>query len=417
MTGESTFTFGPMICPAMRAKMGDRWYYVATMTFAEIARCVQPVDAIHEKKELKTWIQRELRPERTDEIASYICTQKQRFFNALVLGIYDGEPQWQSVGIEETVKIQGKGLDDRQANAFGIVELSGEESIFAIDGQHRVEGIRRAVQNDNSIREEEQVVIFVAHIKTEEGRKRTRRLFSTLNTYARPTTDRERVAISEDDGFAAATRLLIEQYKGLDLHFAPLLPTSNIPSTQQVCITTAVGLYQMSKLLVATDIRKNKRKYEVGPTPKPIVEQIYQASASYWDALKLSIPAIRKVCLSEPSKKLASKYRHPKGGHLLFRQAGMSAFARATRTLMDRGLSAKKAVARLSKVPLELDNSLWREVLWRPENNTMLHKYVRLAHNIFLSQIGEQSDPKTYPVSQQYQTITGREYRPNPTVR
>ena len=68
-------TFDPMLCPAMRARMGDRWYYVATMTFAEIARAVKPVDSLHTKKELSTWIQRELRPERTAQIASYLRTQ------------------------------------------------------------------------------------------------------------------------------------------------------------------------------------------------------------------------------------------------------------------------------------------------------------------------------------------------------
>lgn len=60
--------------------------------------------------------------------------------------------------------------------------------------------------------EKQTVIFFVAHLETDEGRERTRRLFATLNTYARPISDRETVVISEDDAFAIATRRLIDEY-------------------------------------------------------------------------------------------------------------------------------------------------------------------------------------------------------------
>ena len=105
MKANKDHTFAPMLCPAMRARMGDRWYYLATMTFGEIAQAVQQVDDLHTKKELKTWIQRELRDERTAQIAAYLSGQKERFFNSLVLGIYGGEPEWQPVTVEENLKV------------------------------------------------------------------------------------------------------------------------------------------------------------------------------------------------------------------------------------------------------------------------------------------------------------------------
>lgn len=216
MNTEPEHSFAPMLCPAMRARMGDRWYYFATMTFAEIARAVQPVPQLPADAKLKLWIQRKLRPERTAHIAEYLCTQKQRFFNSLVLGMWGGDPEWQAVEVEETTKIKGLELDERQANAFGMIHLSGQENIFAIDGQHRVEGIRAAVARDKRIGSEEQAVIFIAHHETEAGRERTRRLFATLNSYARPITELETVAISEDDAFAKATRRLIDEYEGFD---------------------------------------------------------------------------------------------------------------------------------------------------------------------------------------------------------
>lgn len=397
-----------MLCPGMRARMGDRWYYIATMTFSEIARAVQPVDSLHAKKELKTWIQRELRPERTAQIASYLRTQGQHFFNSLVLAIYGGEPEWQPIAVQDNLKVKDETLDERQSNAFGMVYLSGKEDIFAIDGQHRVEGIRAAVAQDDALGEEEQTVIFIAHHETDKGRERTRRLFATLNTYARPISERETVAISEDDAFAKATRRLVDEYPGLDMRFVPLLASPNIPAQERACITSVVGLYHLTQFLSPPDIRRAKSKHKIGPSTAQTVETIVVATQSFWDALKKNVAAIRKVCASNPKNEVAATYRHSEGGHLLFRPVGMQAFARATRVLMDRGMSANAAVKLLAKVPLDISNDLWREVLWRPETKTMLNKYVRLALNVFLNRAGQATETLKYNVTKEYKRITGR---------
>ena len=41
-------------------------------------------------------------------------------------------------------------LGERAATAFGLIKLSGKEQIFAIDGQHRVEGIKAALEHEDS---------------------------------------------------------------------------------------------------------------------------------------------------------------------------------------------------------------------------------------------------------------------------
>jgi DNA sulfur modification protein DndB len=402
--------FPPISLPAMRAKMGDRWYYSATMTFGDVANCVQPVDKIHEKAELKTWIQRQLRPERTQQIVDYLRSQSERFFNAIVLGVYDGGPEWSQVDIEENLRIKGYTLGEREMHAFGIIRLSGEESIFAIDGQHRVEGIRAAVALHAHLAEEEQAVIFIQHKTTAKGRERTRRLFSTLNGYARPVPESELVALSEDNAFAIVTRRMIDEYPGLNMRFVPLLPSANIPPQEKTCLTTVVGLYQLTQLLAPLEILRAKKKHKIGPASKQVVGEIFHCTSHFWDALKKHVGPIRSVLASNPSDKLASRYRHENGGHILFRTVGLAAFARATRTMMDRGKTANRAVKVLVKVPLELDHQLWHGVLWRSETKTMLHKYVRLAQNILLHKAGEAPDGRNYSLRDEYFRITGRQY-------
>jgi DNA sulfur modification protein DndB len=142
---------------------------------------VKPVAEIEENARLRNAIQRQLSPERAAEIAACLRSNPERFFSAIMLGIYQGAPEWLEVGLKENLKINGLELDERQSCAFGMVRLTGVETIFAIDGQHLVEGIRAAVREDAAINDDEQTVIFVAHKTTSEGRERTRRLFSSLN--------------------------------------------------------------------------------------------------------------------------------------------------------------------------------------------------------------------------------------------
>ena len=176
----------PALFPAIRARMGDWWYYTATMTFAEIAERVKRVDEIYEASSLKTWIQRQVDDERRAQIATYLREQKQHFFNAIVLGIFDGAPDWFPVAVAKGHVQTNVELGERAATAFGLIKLSGREQIFAIDGQHRVEGIKAALEHEDSaeLAKEEQTVILVAHKTDAEGHQRTRRLFTTLNRYA-----------------------------------------------------------------------------------------------------------------------------------------------------------------------------------------------------------------------------------------
>ena len=49
--------------------------------------------------------------------------------------MYDGDPQWSELELE---------YEDFRTFSVGILDLRGDETIFPVDGQHRVEGIRKA---------------------------------------------------------------------------------------------------------------------------------------------------------------------------------------------------------------------------------------------------------------------------------
>ncbi|HTV49196.1 MAG TPA: DGQHR domain-containing protein [Phycisphaerae bacterium] len=393
--------------PALRSRMGDRWFYVTTLTFAEVAKWIRQVDEIHERKELKTWIQRVLRPERKEEIATYLIKQKQHFFNAVVVGIYGGEPEWFPVEVGSSKTLKDIKLDERQANTFGFLHLSGNEEIFAVDGQHRVDGIKEALKRNVELKEDELVVIFVSHKRTDEGRERTRRLFTTLNKYAKPVSPAELIALNDDDAFAIVTRRLIDTYQGLNGEFVPLSPTANIPPGNLTSVTTVIALYELVRTISIATGSRERKVLEVGPPNWQRVEEINDFVISYWNALKQNIPPLAKVMSSPPRAALAGRYRTENGGHLLFRPAGLQAFTRAVRVMIDRGTSVDSAVMKLAKVQLNLSSNPLVGVLWNAATKTMIVKYKKLALNLLLYMANQDPAPTNYNVVEEYRRVLG----------
>ena len=86
-----------LILPALRGYIGDWVFYCCVMPLIEIGDRVSYADEVHKNKQLSDMIQRELKEGRAGEIADYLATQDQRFFNSLVLAVYDRDPVWYSI--------------------------------------------------------------------------------------------------------------------------------------------------------------------------------------------------------------------------------------------------------------------------------------------------------------------------------
>ena len=382
--------------------MGDRWYYISTLTFGEVAKWIRPVDEIHERAEFKTWLQRKVKQERKAEIADYLKSKPQRFFNAVVAGIYGGEPEWIPVTVDAPDKLKDVVMGDRQTASHGFISISGKEDIFAIDGQHRVEGIRTALETDEALRDDELTVIFVAHKMTDEGRERTRRLFTTLNKYAKPVSDAELIALNDDDTFAVVTRRLIDEYPGLGSPFVPLNPTANLQAGDDQSLTSVITLYKVVKELSAPKKVAERKKMIEGPYNEKASQEVYELLDTYWSSLKKFMKPVAEVCASNPEDKVAGKYRNHDGGHLLLRPAGLYVFTQAARVLMNRGITVQEAVKRLAKISLNLEGIVWSGVLWNAANKTMILKNGKLALEIMLHLVGEPPSTKNYQLLTQY---------------
>lgn len=295
--------------PALRCKMGEWIYYLTFFKFSDVVDWIKPTDQIHTSKQLRDMIQRAL-TNNADSIANYLLLQDERFFNSVVVGVYGGSPQWFPIEISSSPVLGDPNLDKNERDSIGVLQFEGNEELFAIDGQHRVEGIKRALPQNTDLNNDELSIILVAHEKTEEGQKRTRRLFTTLNKWAKPVSKADIIALDEDDAFAIVTRRLVEEFYLLKsdtrhdrrfIHFGTQ-PSLNRTDTRN--LTTIRTIYEICATIylpiLSTSPDKSRKatvnERRIRPSDQ-VINEIYAENTSYWELLKIILLNIRNCFL------------------------------------------------------------------------------------------------------------------------
>ncbi len=115
-----------MKIPSLRAKIGDRDYYLTTLTFDQVSQFVSKVDDhLHKSESLKDLIQRSITNNYLS-IKEYILNQPEVFFNSLVLAVYDDYPNWQEIQFK---------YDETETYQMGLLDFPSNHKIFPVDGQ------------------------------------------------------------------------------------------------------------------------------------------------------------------------------------------------------------------------------------------------------------------------------------------
>ena len=343
---------------------------------------------LHKSDLLKQMLQRSI-TNNYKSIAHYIETQEEHFFNALVLAVYDGVPTWHEVRLEYD--------DGSEFYNLGILELSGNEKIFPVDGQHRVEGIKKVIAESNKYDDEQIPVIFIGHKTDDAGMQRSRRLFSTLNRYAKPVSMRDIIALDEDDIVAIASRELIDTHLLFSKDRLLDSRTKAIPENNDKAFTTIITFYECNieiLWMLLKDIEvlnpegakiKGKGKIKEFIRRRPNDEMIHQFEelcTEFWNGLIDCFSDVYTYVADEPNAQL---YRNRSGGNLLFRPVALLPFVRAA---VKVAIQQQKSFGEIFRVfPQELlaiDNVLWRNILWNNDKGTMIVNNQKLTERILL---------------------------------
>lgn len=376
--------------PAIRGTIGKLTYYTATFTFKQIAERVKPAnEELHTSKPLREHLQRAL-TDNHKSITEYILTQKEHFFNALVLAVYDGEPTWNELEFE---------FNDIRYHSMGFLHLTGKERIFPVDGQHRVEGIKSALIENPKLQDETISVIFIGHHNTREGKEKTRRIFSTLNRYAKPVSLGDIIALDEDDVVAISTRELLEN--------CPLFMNDNVnmdkknskglADNDEKSFASLIILYETNKIIYTyyksnyDHQRKiyNSKKIEELLKYRPKQQEIddfYSYLLNFWDIFIEKIPGIKHYVDLCNDKKAASAYRNKdNGGLLYFRSIGLPRLIKAIfETQLRLELKLEEVIEYFSQVEMCISKEPWINIMWDIKTQTMVMKYKSIIFHMLM---------------------------------
>ncbi len=380
--------------------MGDWIYYATFFRFVDVVEWIKPTEEVHANPKLSERIQRQLNKRHAGDIAAYLRSEPQRFFNALVIGVYGGEPQfgpmnvtvnpdtgWAPLSETEEVELQA---------SVGLLQLQGSERLFAIDGQHRVAGIKKAVQQTPDLGEDEIAVIFVGHEKSPSGLARTRRLFTTLNKSAKRVSTADIVLLDEDNSFAIAVRRMVNEFdafkEGRLVRFDG--NGSAIPASDKESITSIIALYEVAQDLYGPkpiEPFKAAKKTLLGAREDvATLDLLYEMNAAFWSSLARVFPLMNEVY---DGTRLAGDLRTHDSNHLLARPIGQRVVAGVVHVLMSRGRALDQAVEALAGVQTSLVDDAWHHILWDPVHAKMLTtaKNRALAETYLLLSIGHEA--------------------------
>lgn len=374
-----------MKIPAIRAQIGIWSYYTATLTFEQIASHVKKVDKeLHNSEVLSEMLQRTI-TDNYKNISKYIQEQDERFFNSLVLAVYDGDPQWSEVRLE---------YEEIDFYDLGILSFSGAEKIFPIDGQHRVEGIKKALEEDPSLKEEKISVIFIGHKTSQDGMQRARRLFSTLNRYAKPVSLRDIIVLDEDDSIAIATRELLETHSFFT--DSTILDVKNKSiSVRNKEFTTIITLYEYNKELLnlfleiknvhdGKIIKQNPNTLKEYIRLRPSDDDVQKFNSFCSDFWTKFVEVFTE--LQEYNKNRDGRiFRTNNGGCLLFRPTALLSLIKASiRISKHKKISLEEACKLVSKLPMSLESEIWKNLLWDSATKKMITTKNKLVENVMV---------------------------------
>ena len=374
--------------PAIRGILGDIVYYTSSFTFKQIAERVQKVnDELHTSTSLKDQLQRSL-TKNYESITNYILSQKEHFFNALVLAVYDGEPVWNEIEV---------GFKGEDYYNMGFLMLNGKEKIFPVDGQHRVEGIKDAIKANPELEDETIAVILIGHHKDKVGMEKTRRIFSTLNRYAKPVSTGDIIALDEDDTVAIVTRNMLESFPlFMNENISDEKITKAIAEKDTKSFTSLIILYETNRVIYKyyTSFRdKIKRLHTAKEIDKLLkfrpkqeeIDDFEKYLTEFWTLFIDSFEGMKEY-IASTEKDSAAKFRNrDNGGLLYFRPVALPRLVTAIlETCFRTKVSLADSMLSYSKLEMYISKAPWVKVLWNAERHTMIMKNKTLVHPLLM---------------------------------
>ncbi|MBL7823164.1 MAG: DGQHR domain-containing protein [Saprospiraceae bacterium] len=387
-----------LILPSLKGKFGSWVYFIVTMKLSDVANksrisIVTEIEELYSKN-INDVLQRDLDNKRINKIAEYLQNQSERFLSSLIVAIFKGSPIWSEIRIEDNFEIEKKEIESEKLQyargRLGFLTLNGDESMFVLDGQHRLKGIREAYKRNSELVKGDDIMLTLV-VHQSQFKERTRRLFTVLNRYAEKPKKAELIIMEEDDAAAILTRRLLLNH--------PIFKKENsiakgkgaaIAASDQKSFTTILCLYDIVKELI--DFKSIYPKSSmIKRLSEDKLEDLYENKVlPYWEYFFQSFPSVEKYIDGKIADKNFLRNKD-NGGSLLLRPEGQLILASLYKHF--ESLGRKQFVAfkkRLPKMNFQLSSPLLKYLFWTGEKMNTKNK--ALKRKSFLYQLGANVD-------------------------
>lgn len=348
--------------PAIRGSLGNTDFYQTTMKVGDLVKTVRP------PKEIDGWanfsieerMQREPDLGRIkSQLAPYIAKNADRFFGSIIVLVYKGEITFE--GLADVAKNIPNAYK-KNAERVGFVTIDGGV-LIVLDGQHRLLALEMVNGGDvpgefaTDVANDEICVIFINH----ESDIKTRRIFNTVNRYAKQTSRGDNIITSEDDGYAIVTRWLLREDGPLGKPANIVNWKSNTLVKRSTQLTTISAVYETVRLIL--------RAHQIERLPeqeRPSDEDLdtYLGFCSdVWDKLLQGIPAYQ-IALGDPSK-IPAMRDDDASTTLLFKPAAQIALVDGLLRAVDTtDLKIGSAIQRVAKITSwSMNDDIWNGMI------------------------------------------------------
>ncbi|MBN3950490.1 MAG: DGQHR domain-containing protein [Nostoc sp. NMS7] len=358
-----------LVIAGIKGRMGDTNFYQATIKARDLVQGVRAANELDEwtTMSIEDRLQREPDLKRIQEqIAPYIAEAKDRFFGSMIVLVYKGQINFES--IKKWVGEEAPHVYRSVADNIGVITVEGG-ALIMLDGQHRLLALEKVVKGEVIGEYREQVpnddvcVIFLAH----ESNEKTRRIFNKVNRYAKPTSRGDNIITSEDDRSAIIARKLLSDGAPLGVRVKGSSDVivewkNNTIAVRSTKLTTISVVYETVKLILSDNGVPNDTTSR--PSEEEL-EQYYEYVEKFWNKVLEGLQAYQKA-LSDSSKiPEMRKDDHPYS--LLFKAAAQIAlFKGLIAATRKNRISLEEAVRRADKINWAMSLPVWKNVLVTP---------------------------------------------------
>ena len=351
-----------IVIPAITGHLGNTNYFETTMMVRDLVHSVRP------PREMDNWsnfsieerMQREPDEKRIRaQLAPYIAKNADRFFGSIIVLVYKGEITFEPMS-DLTKNIPA--AYRQNAQRIGFITIDGG-TLIVLDGQHRLLALRMVQQGEipgefaPDIGEDEVCVIFISF----EGNVKTRRIFNTVNRYAKQTSRGDNIITSEDDGHAILSRWLLRETEPLGKPNDIVNWKSNTLTKRSTQLTTISAVYETVKLILRSH-GVEKLPEQERPTDENLETYLTFAS-EVWDSLLQGIKPYREA-IADPSK-IPAMREDSAHTALLFKPAAQIALVDALLRAVDNSkLKIAEAIERANRISnWSMVAPIWADVI------------------------------------------------------